>query len=826
MPPLEVPGSSGMKSRPGFVMSPPSPENFRVLPPPLAGLGAHLVGWIPGHVLPLPLPLVIWLSLVTLGLATWLLSRSSTRPGKASRRTWTALALCLIALGLERGASVRTTLARRPPSPEARPWVGDARVVGLPWCGPLRGQDAEAPELWTRFETRSPALEVLARGRHPDLRAGQRVRLHGRVTPSRRRRNPGISLPRRPAAVRLLVSSPECLEILPGSPDSTPRLECDTLISSFRARALERLRELHPPENAGILGALLLGERRGLPDEFRRDLIHTGTYHFLAISGLHLGIVLSLFRGVRRWLPLRLLALGLVVLLTGAAPPVIRAALMVALTWIARAAGRNVRGIDVFAWTVLILALAEPTWILEAGFQLSVGAVGAILLLAAPLERSLAGSPLPGRDRSTAGIARPLRRLLARVLAASLAAWLGTLPVLLLHFHRLHPLGVAWSVTIYPLVLALLVLGLAGLLAGSLHPVLAAPLVPVLDGGLDLLRLVVGFLADVPGSSILAPAPSGVTLLLAGLLLVLGLRVRRRPGRRRVTRLLAGLATLGALLVSLSRSPAPGLWILDVGAGSSILHVGSEGTRILIDVGSSGAGPRLGEEVARSLTSLGVRRLDALVLTHKDVDHTGGLAGLVDALPVSQVITSRRFGDFEGGRSILTDLDRRGLPHRTLSRGEHLTPANRAESSWRLVALAPGDSDPPRILASPNDSSLVLLLVAGDHRVLLGGDIEEAGTAGLLMSGQDLRADILVAPHHGRANHLEEPLLRAVRPRHVVISGRSEDVSEDLLEALERRGLEPRITGREGALRVRLPRESPPGIESLDETRRTDHGTP
>jgi competence protein ComEC len=606
----------------------------------------------------------------------------------------------------------------------------------------------------------------------------------------------------------------------------------DAIAVALRERARDAIDALYGEESRGVVLAVLLGDRRLLDDEVREALQRTGTFHFIAISGLHAGLVLAFLSRLplpaRCATPVRLLVLLLFALATGAAPPVLRAVTTLAIGIAAAAAGRSVRGVDALAWAVAVLLAWRPEWLADLGFQLSAVATFAILAWAPRLASARGGGEPSGRTSGGApgSAARWLRSAgsaVGRSLCVSIAASAATTPLILLHFQRLHPLGPLWNLAVHPVIGVLLLSGIVSVLLGGIHPLLGAPAAAVAEGSLAVLRALLCRLAEVPGSCIHLPPPPGALVLAATALVIGGpflLRLSRRA-RRRVAAAACvtapAVAVLAVLLVRGARVPGrgPSIWFFDVGAGSSQLVLLPGGGSILIDAGSTGREAVIGRRLARSLLAVGIRRLDALVLTHHDADHVNGVERLLDVVSAGRVLVSPFFDDFAGGAALLERLRGRGLRVERVGRGDAIQCGD-GRGGWELAVLHPAPAERLPLVGVANEGSLVVMLRrrdgaaadsagAGDaaSRVLLPADIEERGTARLLSMRDDLGAGLLVAPHHGGENRLAGALLERVRPRHVVVSASGGGAAAGgLVRDLEASGIAVHATWQDGALRA------------------------
>ena len=248
-------------------------------------------------------------------------------------------------------------------------------------------------------------------------------------------------------------------------------------LARVRRRASWALGRALDRRDAGLARALLLGDRGRLDRGDRTLFRTTGQAHLLAVSGLHVGLLLAGLVLILRFCgaPLRLIwSLGLIAALfvvpfTGAPPSAVRAGLGASAWFIARLCGRAPRGLAVLALVAVLVLVSEPASVASISFQLSFAAVLGILLLA-PRLRSRLVKPQP----VVAGLLPPRRAPLRTAFSVSLAAWLATAPFVAAHIGRLCPAGPVLSIPSIPLTAVLLATGMTVLLFGGVGPIAAA----------------------------------------------------------------------------------------------------------------------------------------------------------------------------------------------------------------------------------------------------------------------------------------------------------------------------------------------------------------
>jgi competence protein ComEC len=629
----------------------------------------------------------------------------------------------------------------------------------------------------------SGRLLVRLPGISPRLCHGDRVRCDGRLHRPKRPRSPGAADGAR--ALRVHGIRAICQAETWGNVrrvSAAPPWHPMRLIGAVRARAAEALAASLPRREAAVAMALLLGERRDFPDDLRQRFQRCGTIHVFAISGAHVGVLAALARlvlGLLLGARPRAIAAALVAfvaayaLLTGAAPSVRRASWMIGIYVGADLLGKRRDPIHALAATLFLLLVLHPPDLLDVGFQLSFVAVGSLLLL----------TPRFASTRVPAWLRRP-----AQASAVSFAATAGTTPLSLWYFNLVAPAAIAANLFVWIPAGAVLSIGMAFLLSSVAAPPLQDVLSPALGLSIRLLVAVPRFFDGLPAGHFYLPAPPAAAV--AGAYAILAITAWRARGRARWTIPGALLAAAVAVLSSVLRPPgAPEIAILDVGQGLSTYLRLPSGTTLLYDAGSSGY-PEVGTRiVAPFLWERGVRRLDWLVLSHEHADHLNAAAAIAERFSIGAVAVATRFGEHvegEGARA-LRRLSAMGIPIRRLRRGDAMDTDGGLE---RIAVLHPphlDGGDGEMLPFAENDASLTLLVEAGATRVLLPGDLQEAGCTSLLESGADLSCEILVVPHHGgRCERLPE-LLEAAKPQEAFLSARRSFPSSSTIAELEAR---------------------------------------
>ena len=540
---------------------------------------------------------------------------------------------------------------------------------------------------------------------------------------------------------------------------------------------------LWPAAHAGSEGTLLalsVGDQAAIHAGHWTVFNRTGVGHLMSISGLHitaLAGMAGLLAG-RLWrsrlasrcgLPLRLsvqqvrwsvaMAVGLLyAALAGWGIPAQRTAFMLTAAALCTLSGRAQGMTTVLACAMIVVLLFDPWAALTPGFWLSFGAVSMLVW---------AGQGAPR--------VQPARRWLGTLTAAAQTQWAATLamiPLGVLFFGNISLIGPIANAFAIPLVSLLITP--AALFGAALSAAAPAAGGWILGPSLwvtDLLLMGLAQLSSLEHAVWALPHPSLGLVVLAGAGMMLMLAPRGLPARTA-----GGLAILPLLLVPADR-PAGDAWrltALDVGQGTAVVMQSSNYT-LLYDTGpASPGGTDAGDRIVLPwLQRAGLNRIDQLIVSHLDLDHSGGLRSMLAGSQVDAVMASFRpealAEPVDHPQGVQASARARPLvqpPWQACERG-----VTWAQDRVRFHVLHPRVPAEPSRGSSTNAVSCVLRVDGPGWRVLLTGDIEAAQERRLLevFSADDLRADILVVPHHGSITSSTDAFLDAVRPRHAIV---------------------------------------------------------
>ncbi len=656
----------------------------------------------------------------------------------------------------------------------------------------LDGQAARVPELivvgWYKGQHEDAALTQP----QAELRAGQRWRFAMRLRQPHGNLNPhgfDYELQLFEQGVRATGSvrdapAPELLHRAAGYP-----------AERLRQRVRDAIESSVPDRRAaGVLAALSVGDQGAIDREDWDLYRNTGIAHLVSISGLHItmfawlagGLIARLWRRsgrAMRWLATPLAARwgGLAcatayAVFSGWGVPSQRTIWMLSVVTLSHTLGVRWPWLLVLLAAGVVVTALDPWALLQAGFWLSFVAVGLLMASSSGEASSDAPAVPAGWRRWPQRAANAVRA----DLRTQLIATIGLTPLTLVFFQQVSVVGFAANLIAIPLVT--LVITPLALLGVALVPLWAAGAWVV-----QLLNLALAWLAAMPGAVWMVPvAPAWAQCfgLVGAVLLVLPLPWRARA---------LAVPLLVPLLWPPRTLPPDGgfdLIALDVGQGTSVL-VRTRSHLLVYDAGpqysrESDAGQRV---LLPLLRARGEPRIDRLVLSHRDLDHVGGAAAVLKAMPVDEVLSS-----LEDGHPL----------HRLAVR------SNRCHGGqawdWEGVhfeVLRPRVDDYALALKS-NAMSCVLRVSGAGRSVLLTGDIERDQEAVLLADARDaLRSDVLLVPHHGSKTSSTGAFLDAVAPQVAVFQAgyrnRFGHPAEDVLARYRERGIETQVSPACGA---------------------------
>ncbi len=624
---------------------------------------------------------------------------------------------------------------------------------------------------------------------------GDIVSLRGKLSKPRGPGNPGefdyAKYLERHRVFSSLSANARDMEIAAGAGKKNP-------ITSYAYRARARISELIsanlPDGDSGdFLIAILLGLRRGLGDGLNDDFMKTGTVHLLAISGLNVGLIAFLMLLVFGMLRVpkkagycaSIVLLIFYAVLTGGTPSVIRATVMSVAILAGLLIGRDASLWNSLGLAAVIILGCDPAALFDIGFQLSFLSVASLLYFMPKIKS---------------------RNFVVQGCAVSLAAWVGVAPLILAYFNIVTPVAIVSNLIAVPLSFAITAAAIPFVVFGFLLPAVGNVFAASVWFLCEALFHANGLLAKAPLGHFYLPAPPAY-IIIAYYLFILAYTRREKIRIRGAKIIAAALVTANIVIWANALAPAGKelrATFLDVGHGDSVFVEFPGVGNMLIDGGSGG-----GEDwdagrsvVLPFLRSKGVQVLDAVVLTHPDADHVGGLSAVLEGIAVRNIFESGA----GSGTSLYRSFDRivfaRRIPRHALKRGDSIT----GIAGVDITCLNPCAGRVPDKTVSANDKSVALGMRFGGRRLLFCGDIGSGLISEVFLEYPDAaRSGLMMLPHHGQKLSEEaEASIEAAKPEYAVISqGRAQReraASEKMQELMRSKGIKAYRTNEDGAV--------------------------
>lgn len=580
---------------------------------------------------------------------------------------------------------------------------------------------------------------------------------------------------------------------------------------SLRSEMARAMSSVIPEPQASFGQTILLGIRDGVPDSLNEDFRRAGTAHLLAISGLHVGILLALsisasefLVGRRRqlYLVLPLLAIWVYALISGASDSAIRAAMMGTVYVAAIAVGRPRSLIPALALAAALMAALEPRVLTRVSFQLSFAAMMGIAIYYEVLSDRIEEWIGLGPEREDWWAAS--LRGLAGAVGVTVAATLATAPLAMFYFERVSLVGLPATLLSMPALPLVLVAHGATALLGTLSETAAMPfgwIAWILSG---YVTGVASLFAGLPMASVETGELAHLFVwayysVMTGIVVLLYSPIRWRrprlrfPSERWNTSIpwqipVLALVVAGAVWTAALSRPEGTLKVVfaDVGQGDMTIITTPSGRTIVVD---GGPDPERAIQVLDAQMPFWKRTLSLVVLSHPHSDHVSGLSEVLRRYDVEHILESRsryESADYAAWSRLADSEDAQLLGVRP---GMRLS----FDDGVELYVLTPQDAGDGARSSDVNDASVVVRLVYGNASFLLTGDVFREGERWLLGSGQVLDSDVLKVAHHGSKTSSSPSFLDAVSPGVAVISAGHDNrfghPDQEVVERLE--GLMP-----------------------------------
>nr|MBP3599407.1 DNA internalization-related competence protein ComEC/Rec2 [Eubacterium sp.] len=560
-----------------------------------------------------------------------------------------------------------------------------------------------------------------------------------------------------------------------------------------RQMAMKQLRGLMTEEDAGVLGAMILGEKSGLLADTKDLYQQTGIGHILAISGLHISMLgVGVFSFLRKYLfslkksvIVTVLFLFVYGQLTGFPVATTRAVIMLCCRLLARYSGRTYDVWSALAFSGIVILIQEPLQLFQCGFLLSYAAIAGIHLFEPIME-----------------VLKVKNRMIQSVISSG-AFFVVTLPVMLWFFYEVCPYTVVVNLVVLPVLSLLIGLGILGCVVSFVWHPGGEFLLATSHYILKYYKWICEMTTELPFSRIVIGRPSVVWMVMYYLIL-LGVILAVMCGRKKWYVYAGAFAVL--MMLGKARPQMEFMYTqLDVGQGDCACIMHGEST-YLIDGGSTSE-KEIGKYVLeRFLKFYGRQKVDVVFVTHSDADHINGILELVErreksGLEIESAVVPEIEKKDENYISFLTTLERYDTNVYTMKKGDA---CGKDKLSFSCLHPAPDYE-----WESENDYSLTLDISYKDFEILATGDLEETGEGVLQLPRKGY--DVLKVGHHGSKTSTSQELLDQVNPQVALIScgknNRYGHPAPEVVERLEKVGSQVMCTTEQGAIMIEVGEE-------------------
>ena len=540
-----------------------------------------------------------------------------------------------------------------------------------------------------------------------------------------------------------------------------------TLIKEVRFTGIHYLEKHFPPEIASLSAALIFGDRSMFDPEVLLNYQKTGIVHLLAISGLHVSLLIGMvfYLGIRIGLTRQfmtnflLIILPIYAILTGASPSVIRAVLTLFLILSIIKWNKQIKlsPIDAISLTLMIYVFFSPLIILDAGFQLSFSVSYAIILSLRILPR--------------------YQQIITAMIAISIISQLAALPILLYHFFEISFISIAANLLYIPLfsflfLPGLYILFLIQIVFGDTPSILIALFMKIIT----LANGIIDYLADLSFAQLVTGRPNLMifTIYVVIIFFIFLLWEAGFQQRRKQKAIYLAIALVTFQTVFNWANPFGEVTMIDVGQGDSILihYPFGKGT-YLIDTGGTiqfeeeewkkAAKPyEVGRDVVVPfLKGKGITKIDKLILTHGDTDHIGGTLAVLKDIKVKQILMPSVAEPSKSEINIIQEANKRQIQVVKVAEG----------SQWKngkslFYVLSPEKN----YQGERNSGSIAIIANIGGLNWFFGGDLDQEGEEKIIEKYPNLHIDVLKAGHHGSKTSTSEKFINKIKPSIALIS--------------------------------------------------------
>ncbi|MGM0588089.1 MAG: DNA internalization-related competence protein ComEC/Rec2 [Bacteroidota bacterium] len=543
-------------------------------------------------------------------------------------------------------------------------------------------------------------------------------------------------------------------------------------LARFRNSVSETIDRLYKPERAALAKAIIMGEKSDLRNQTRDSFIRSGLAHIMAVSGLHVGILVGCFWFLipylwnyrwGRWLGL--LSVGLLCFiyagLAGFPASVLRASIMALLLTGGKLFSKQRNALNMLGAAGFVILLIDPGQLADVGFQLSFVALIMIIVVWQSMQEWI-----PNRWRG-----KWWMKWIVGVVAMSVIIQIGLLPLLGFYFQQFSVVGPLLNVLALPLVTLYLPLALISLSLSAIWSWGASWLNTIPEFILWLLQTSAQEVSTWSLSWISIQFGTVemiwvVVIIALMVLLIGGWNYPRMRWRLGIALLLTGCVGMGTLLYQQWQPAQFTLTMLDVEQGDAMVVETPSGKHILIDAGRWSPGYNSGSfTILPYLQAQGIDHLDAVILSHPHADHIGGMPALLrdEELSIGRILESPVEGENKLYHRMRDLAQKKNIPIQPIKAGDTL----RVDPQIFISVLAPFSDQASNL----NEASVVVRMDYGESSFLFTGDVEQQAETWMGQQyDQLLDADVLKVGHHGSKTSSTSAFLDEVTPQLSLVS--------------------------------------------------------
>lgn len=560
------------------------------------------------------------------------------------------------------------------------------------------------------------------------------------------------------------------------------------LIHNFSQITSSTFNKYLSERNTNLMTGIILGRSNLLGEEDIIRYRHLGLAHVLAVSGLHIGIIAEFLVFIfsrlgikRRWNIV--LTLGIIwtyTILIGLPPSALRAGLMFTILYISHLSHEPYDGLNSIFLSMIISLFINPYYVFNLGFQLSYAATISLLLLGPRIN------------------IYPFKSNLLKTINSILAVNIGLLPIQAYYFNLIPLLGIISNLLTVAFFSIALILAMLMMVFELVLPFINLGLGTALDILLNIQYKIVDLIYSMENIYLNTYSPGILEIGLYYLLVLTVFRIidfKMWPFKVKKTIFYYLLGVLLISAIDLNLKDSIEIHFIDVGQGDSIL-IKSQNRNFLMDTGGSLMNSfDIGKNITLPyLKKEGLFKLDGVIITHFDADHSQGLNAIMEEIKIDRVLAS--YLPEEDQLKLIKD---KGIPLYLLKEGDYIPLDNKA---YLEIVWPPGKGEE----GSPNNKSLVSILNYKKYKILLTGDMEKE--VELVLKDRLNMVHIFKVPHHGSSTSSCQELLDIIRPQYSIISvGRNNLYShpnDEVLERLEAIDSSIYRTDEDGMIRVRM----------------------